>query len=335
MNSMVASRAPTEQDVVEAADALFRERGYSVVHQLRIRSWRPDLVAVRGNEVVIVEAKGHLGDLRKAVARTALYATDGSAAYLALPSERVSESLREIARTLGIGLIEVDEGAKVAVKAPIGRPRPALLNRARRAVGKPSQGVIPAWRPRTPPLGRVLRHRRLIETLLVNPKRRFTIRELSMEARTPYATTWRMVEELKALGALTSERVGTCQYLSVNVDSPLVKDLEKIRSLELSPHRSAAREFARRLTEVPQVKKAVLFGSVAEGRETPGSDVDIAVVLARRSKHAMDRVYAIVSDVQDRTGMKVVPLAITAAELRSRGQLGDSIRAGEVLYERP
>ena len=335
MNTSVSKHVLTEEEVLDASDALFRGMGYSIIRQLRIRSWRPDLVAVKGNEVVIVETKGHLGELRKAVARTALYATDASAAYLALPSQRSSTSLRGLARTLGIGLIEVNGRARFAVKAPKGAPRPAFLLRARRAAGKSPESDIRARRPRPAPLGRVLRHRRIVEALLVNPKRRFTVRELSIQARTSYATTWRTVEELRVLGALTAERVGTSQYLSVNEDSALLRDLERMRSLELSPHRAAAREFARRLANVPPVKKAVLFGSVAEGREAAGSDVDIAIVLSRRSKRAMDRIYTAVSEVQDRTGMKVVPMIVTPEELRSRGQLGDALRAGQVLYERP
>jgi len=337
MNTYVSQRVLTEKDVAIAADALFRGRGYSIIRQLRIRSWQPDFVAVKGSEVIIVETKGHLGDLRKAVARTAVYATDGSAAYLALPSHRSSPLLKGLARRLGVGLIEVDmDGrARFAVRPESANPRPALLIRARLAARKAPEGTIRTARSRSAPMGRVLRHRGIIDALLANPKRRFTIRELAIQARTPYATTWRTVEDLRALGALTAERVGTSQYLSVNEDSALLVDLERIRSLELSPHRAAARQFAQRLAGVPQVKKAVLFGSVAERRETAGSDVDIAVVLSRRTSRAVDRIYDVASEIQDRTRMKVVPMIVTPEELRARGQLGDALRAGQVLYERP
>src|SRR3972149_8688713 len=126
MNSRIPLRPLTETDVAEAVDGFLREKGHSLSRQFRIRTWRPDLVAVKDNHIVIVEAKGQFGDLRKAVARTALYATDGAAAYLALPTDRVTETLKDSARTLGIGLIEVREKARVSVTAPIGRPRPAL-----------------------------------------------------------------------------------------------------------------------------------------------------------------------------------------------------------------
>src|SRR5438132_13306871 len=138
MNRYILKRVLTEEEVLDASDALFRGMGYAIIRKLRIRSWRPDLVAVKGNEVVIVETKGHLGELRKAVAQTALYATDASAAYLALPSQRSSPSLRGLASTLGIGLSEMHERARFAVMHPSGAPRPAFLLRARRAAGATS-----------------------------------------------------------------------------------------------------------------------------------------------------------------------------------------------------
>lgn len=137
------------------------------------------------------------------------------------------------------------------------------------------------------------------------------------------------------MGALTAERVGTSQYLSVNLESPLTRELERLRSLELSAHRGAAHAFASRLPEVPEARRAILFGSTAEGREEAGSDVDVAIILTRKSKRAMERIYRIVSEVQDATRMRIVPLPITSSELDARGRLGEAIRAGEVLYERP
>src|SRR5437879_13422573 len=118
MNRYVLKRVLTEEEVLDASDALFRGMDYAIIRQLRIRSWRPDLVAVKGNEVVIVGPKGHLGELRKAVAQTALYATDASAAYLALPSQRSSPPLRELPRTTGIGLSAGYGRARLTVRAP-------------------------------------------------------------------------------------------------------------------------------------------------------------------------------------------------------------------------
>src|SRR3989304_4824057 len=133
MNTSVSKHVLTEEEVLDASDALFRGMGYSIIRQLRIRSWRPDLVAVKGNEVVIVETKGHLGELRKAVARTALYATDATAAYLAPPSQRSSPSLRGLARTLVL-LAPLRENKEFKTDTPLrGYGLTPHLLRARRA----------------------------------------------------------------------------------------------------------------------------------------------------------------------------------------------------------
>src|SRR3972149_4192290 len=116
---------PTEETIVDSVTALLRKAGYQIVPRLRIRTWRPDIVGVRGDEIVIVEAKGQGSDMRKALAQTALYSTDATSAYLALPAERVGEDVREAAKVLGIGLIGVGETAKIelqAVSSEPGRP---------------------------------------------------------------------------------------------------------------------------------------------------------------------------------------------------------------------
>lgn len=335
MESRGRHRAQTERGIIEAVEAYLRTLGYATAGQVRIRTWSPDIVALKGNELVIVEAKGGHGDLRKALAQTALYATDASSAYLALPANRVTGELREAAWVLGIGLMEAGARIKVVVKAPRRPARASLLSRVRRTMAKspgPPPRRIP---PSRVPFDKLLRHRGILDALLAHPGRRFTIRELSATARTPYATTWRVVEALRALGAITSERVGPSEVLSMRGDSPIVADLKQLGALELAPHRRAAREFARRVSQLPGVERVVLFGSVARGTQEPGSDVDIAVVVARKTISLRDRIYDAVSGAQDLTRMHVVPIVLTAHEAGSKGQLGESLRSGEVLFERP
>src|SRR4030067_2753236 len=133
----------TEGESVDAVDALLRKSGYRVLPQPRIRTWRPNLVGVKDDEVVIVEAKGHRGDMKKVLAQTALYSTDATSAYLALPMERIQKGIKKTAEVLGIGLIGVDEAARIVVEASRSKPRPYLVRRIRRTrnVQPPSSGL--------------------------------------------------------------------------------------------------------------------------------------------------------------------------------------------------
>ena len=324
----------TEREIVDAVDALLRKSGYRILPQLRIRTWRPDLVGVKDDEVVIVEAKGHRSDMKKALAQTALYSTDATSAYLALPMERIQKGIKKTAEVLGIGLIGVDEAARIVVEASRSKPRPYLVRRIRRTrnVQPPSSGL--PRRTSAPAIDRLLRHRRVIDVLISRPARRFTIRELSQEAKTAYSTTWRLVRDLDSLGVVISERFGTSRVLNLNPQSPIVTELKRLSSLELAPHRLAARDFAQQLTGVPEVRQAILFGSVAKRSEAATSDVDIAIVIERKDDSVLDRIDGIAEDVQDRTRMRIVPLFVSPSERKAETRIAKAIRSGEVLFER-
>ncbi len=323
----------TERAIADAVAEFLRSSGYRILPSVRIRTWRPDIVGLKGDEVLIVEAKGQTSDLRRALAQTALYSTDASAAYLALPAERIDGEVRGVARVLGIGLIGVRDAARIELKAVPSKPRPSLLRRIRKARGNPVRSGT--TRPKTSPhLGRLLKHPRVLEVLLARPGRRFTIRELSQEARIPYSTTWRIAQDLEVLGVVVSERAGTARVLSTNPQAPVVRELRNLAGLELSPHRLAAKEFAERLASISEVREAILFGSVARRTESPTSDVDVAVVLERKDDSLVDRIYDIAQGVQDRTRMKIVPLFVTEAELDSKDPIAKSIKSGVVLLGR-
>lgn len=328
------SQRVTEKGVVDAVDSLLRKSGYRILPQLRIRTWRPDVVGVKGDKVVIVEARGQQSDMKKALAQTALYSTDATSAYLALPTERIQKNVREAARVLGIGLIGVGERAKIELEAVPSEPRASLVRRIRKARNTAAPPVGEARRAASPALARLLRHRRVLEVLLARPGRRFTIRELSREAGTSYSTTWRIARDLESLGAVVGERVGTSRVLSPNQQAPIVRELRDLASLELAPHRLAAKEFAELLAHVPEVRRAILFGSVARGREAATSDVDVAVVLTRKRDSVVNQVYDTAERIQDRTRMKIVPLFVTESELKSESRLARSIKSGEVLLDR-
>jgi predicted nucleotidyltransferase len=181
----------------------------------------------------------------------------------------------------------------------------------------------------------VVRHRGILLALFAAPPAALTIRELALRAGVPYATTWRVVEDLRRLGALTIDPVGASRQVRVNAGSPLLGDLRRIAAVEFAPHRQAALRFARLASRVPVVRKVILFGSVARGEETVGSDVDVAVVLERRTKGALDELDRLATRVQDETGLAVVPIPVTPRELGRGGSFPRTLAAGEVLYERP
>ncbi len=335
MKSYSIERVRSGSEMESVVESHFRARGYEVLRGFRIRTWRADLVMTKGDEVVIVEAKGVHGDLRMGVAQTAIYATDATMAFLAVPPYRVTDELRQWAKVLGIGLLAVDDTVRVVQRPKRGRARPVLMRRLRAEFVHASGGTpIADRKPRAPSLYRFVKHRPVLKILLKDTQRRFTTRALATESGTPYATTWRVVDDLRSLGVISSEKVGSSQYLSVNRASPLVSELQRLQTFELTPHRTAAQEFVKRIAGLSQVRRVVLFGSAAEGRAGINSDVDIAVIVNRRNKALETEIYGVVADVQDRTGMSVTPTFVTSSEARTRKAFTENLKKGEVLFAR-
>jgi uncharacterized protein len=80
------------------------------------------------------------------------------------------------------------------------------------------------------------------------------------------------------------------------------------------------------LSEFPQIELAVLFGSIARGRERPESDVDIAVA-ARRALSAEEKI-AVVEAMAERTGR---PIDLVDLRTVAEPLLGQILRHGRRL----
>jgi len=121
--------------------------------------------------------------------------------------------------------------------------------------------------------------RTLLSLLMKYPKRRFSINELAKSGAVPFGTAWNIVKEWESGGIVNTEKIGKSVAVSLG-SGPYLEMTKKALEMPSSPHRMALGEIARRLRKAG-VRTAYLFGSVAEGREKPSSDVDIALVGAK------------------------------------------------------
>jgi predicted nucleotidyltransferase len=82
----------------------------------------------------------------------------------------------------------------------------------------------------------------------------------------------------------------------------------------------------------PNILKVILFGSFAEGRAVPGSDVDILIVLRRDSRRIMDRSPEFLEKFSG-IGIGVDVFAYTVDEL-DNPLVKNAMASGKVLFER-
>lgn len=87
-----------------------------------------------------------------------------------------------------------------------------------------------------------------------------------------------------------------------------------------------------RLAPDPRVLRVVLFGSFAEGRAVPGSDVDIMIVLERSDRPFPDRIAAYLTHFSDLgIGVDLFPYTVGEMENPLARRASDT---GIVLFSR-
>jgi len=114
----------------------------------------------------------------------------------------------------------------------------------------------------------------LLSKLMMDPHRRYYIRELSKILNIPYGMLYREVKNLVSLGIITVEKKGKISLLSVNTDLPYFEELRglMIKTAGLGDMIRDA------LSGFVGIRYALIYGSFASGEETERSDVDLLAV---------------------------------------------------------
>lgn len=117
---------------------------------------------------------------------------------------------------------------------------------------------------------------RLLGLVLLQPNRTFTLRELIQHAGKGVGGVQAQVEKLVRAGVLQDEpRRGRQRSIRCNPDFVLYEELRSIAYKTFAiaePLREALNPF------VSHIKQAFIFGSVAKGTDTAGSDIDLMVI---------------------------------------------------------
>lgn len=155
---------------------------------------------------------------------------------------------------------------------------------------------------------------RVLRVLVSFPRKEFTGRELSRLARASLAPVQEALRGLHRAGVVERRTVGRAnqwRFVEANVLGPAFRDLFRA---EASLLESLRIDLARGLARVP-VRSAHLFGSVAQGRERPDSDVDLLIeVPDQRTRERVDRLLEpLVVEVGRRYGMRLSPIVVSTS----------------------
>lgn len=153
--------------------------------------------------------------------------------------------------------------------------------------------------------------RRVLGLLLLRPDEALHGREIARRTGLPPGTLTRELTKLAGAGLLKREKRGNQQVYSADTTSPVFAELASI----LRKTSGLADVLTQALAPVAeQLRVAFVFGSVAQGRETAGSDIDLMLIGDLGFKEAVTHLHS----AQAQLGREVNPKVFSAQEFAAK-----------------
>ena len=153
--------------------------------------------------------------------------------------------------------------------------------------------------------------RRVLGLLLLRPEEALHGREIARRTGLPAGTLTRELKRLADVGLLKRERRGNQQVYRANTSCPVFNEVAGI----LRKTSGLADVLAEALVPAAQqVRVAFVFGSMAQGRESGASDVDVMLIGDIGFAEAVSLLYP----VQATLGREVNPKVFTAVEFSTK-----------------
>ena len=153
--------------------------------------------------------------------------------------------------------------------------------------------------------------RRVLAMLLLHPEEALHGREIARRAGLPAGTLTRELKKLAGVGLLHQQKRGNQLVYSANRTSPIFGELSGI----LRKTAGVADVLAEALSPLSdEIHVALVFGSVAHGTETAGSDVDVLIIGSVNFGHVVDALHS----SQEQLGREINPKVFSEREWRAK-----------------
>ncbi len=153
--------------------------------------------------------------------------------------------------------------------------------------------------------------RRVLGLLLLRPDEALHGREIARRTGLAAGTITRELTRLAEVGLLKREKRGNQQLYSANTAGPIFSELASI----LRKTSGMGDVLVQALAPLaPKLRLAFVFGSVAQGRETAGSDIDLMLI----GDVGFGQAVAALFPVQTTLGREVNPKVYSALEFSAK-----------------
>lgn len=180
----------------------------------------------------------------------------------------------------------------------------------------------------------------LLGVFFHNPSSRFYLREIERLTKKPVGTIQRHLSKLEGDGILKSELKANLKFFSLNTDYPYFSELQSVvlKELRRAKLENNLKALLRALKKDYHPEKIILFGSMASGKISPDTDIDILVIKSGLPKRYLDRTKQLAPFISGRdVGVDIVAWTPAEFELEATENLflqNEIIKKGKVLYDR-
>lgn len=158
--------------------------------------------------------------------------------------------------------------------------------------------------------------RRVLSLLLLRPDESFHVRAIARMTGTTPGTMNKELSKLHEAGLLNRSRIGNLLQYSANREHPVFSELASI----LKKTVGAADVLAHALAPLSDaIEVAFVFGSVARGTETMGSDIDLLIIGSPSFADAIEALYP----AQSALGREINPKVFSRKEWLDRVKAKD------------
>ena len=158
--------------------------------------------------------------------------------------------------------------------------------------------------------------RRVLATLFLRPDERFHVRELERLTGVSAGSLHRELKAMAESGLLLREKIGNQVFYQANGDGPIFEELAAIfrKTMGLTSLLQTA------LSDIGDgIDVAFVFGSMASGRQSARSDLDICVL----GEVSMLEIVKALSSVQENLRREINPVVMTTKKFASLLVNGD------------
>jgi len=160
----------------------------------------------------------------------------------------------------------------------------------------------------------------------VDSRPEMTGRELAKFCDVSHMQVYRILDALQSQGVVKKRQVAGAYLYTLNEKNVIVKNiLIPLFQKEKNFLDEILKQLLNRITK--KVLSIVVFGSVAEGRERPTSDVDIFILT--KNKTAAISIRDILSEAEttfyEKTGNRLSPIILSVGELRKKSNTNKTL----------